>query len=400
MIAHEPHPSVNIIVTIPCFNEPNLNETLLSLANTKAHTGKAEVIVLINNAQDAEKHLVEQNLKTYSESIEFCKRATVEHLRFQIIYVSDFPQKHAGVGLARKTAMDEAVRRFAQIRNPHGIITGLDADCTVSDNYFLEIEKHFTEHPQSNCCSIHFEHPLVGDIFHSTQYQAITNYELHLRYFKHALAYTDFPYGYYTVGSSFAVRAETYAEQGGMNKKKAGEDFYFLQKIIALGKFSELKSATVYPSPRESDRVPFGTGAAIKKILTSDKTDYYTYNFAAFELLKDFYTKIPNLYYSPQSVKIHEILDRYLHKTDFYENLEKIRNNSTDIEIFTKHFVRIFNAFSIIRFLNDTRSDSTFPEVEITEATRILLSKLNHTYNTPTDFSSILKYFRKIDTST
>ena len=35
-----------------------------------------------------------------------------------------------GVGLARKTGMDEAVRRFNAINNPEGIILNLDADCT------------------------------------------------------------------------------------------------------------------------------------------------------------------------------------------------------------------------------------------------------------------------------
>ena len=42
-----------------------------------------------------------------------------------------------GVGLARKTGMDEAVRRFDIINNPEGVILSLDADCTVEHNYFV-----------------------------------------------------------------------------------------------------------------------------------------------------------------------------------------------------------------------------------------------------------------------
>ena len=92
-------------------------------------------------------------------------------------------------------------------------------------------------------------------------------YELHLRYLNLFSRFTGFPYAYHTIGSCFGVRAETYASQGGMNKRKAGEDFYFLHKIIPLGEFREINNTCVIPSPRESDRVPFGTGAAIGKYL-------------------------------------------------------------------------------------------------------------------------------------
>ena len=72
-----------------------------------------------------------------------------------------------------------------------------------------------------------------------------------------------FPFAFHTIGSSMAVRASSYMRQGGMNKRKAGEDFYFQQKIIPLCGFTECNSTVVYPSPRPSYRVPFGTGRAM-----------------------------------------------------------------------------------------------------------------------------------------
>ena len=72
----------------------------------------------------------------------------------------------------------------------------------------------------------------AGGKFDDNSYKAVWLYELHLRYYKQALQFTGFPYYYHTIGSAFAVNAEVYCKQGGMNRQKAGEDFYFLQKII------------------------------------------------------------------------------------------------------------------------------------------------------------------------
>ena len=43
--------------------------------------------------------------------------------------------------------------------------------------------------------------------------------------------FVGYPDSIYTIGSAFAVRAEAYMKQGGMNRRQAGEDFYFLYKL-------------------------------------------------------------------------------------------------------------------------------------------------------------------------
>ena len=50
-----------------------------------------------------------------------------------------------GVGLARKTGMDEAVRRFNSIDKPEGVILNLDADCLVEQNYFVSVYDELAE---------------------------------------------------------------------------------------------------------------------------------------------------------------------------------------------------------------------------------------------------------------
>ena len=71
------------------------------------------------------------------------------------------------------------------------------------------------------------------------------------------------------------MRAWAYVKQGGMNRRQAGEDFYFLQKISWLGPMTELANVIVHPSPRLSDRVPFGTGRAVGGFVSNGRLTTY-----------------------------------------------------------------------------------------------------------------------------
>ena len=49
------------------------------------------------------------------------------------------------------------------------------------------------------------------------------------------MKFAGYPWAMYTVGSAFAVTAEAYVKRGGMNRRQAGEDFYFLQNLAHIG---------------------------------------------------------------------------------------------------------------------------------------------------------------------
>ena len=52
----------------------------------------------------------------------------------------------------------------------------------------------------------------------------------------------------------------------------AGEDFYLLQQLSKTGcKIEMIEEAFVFPSDRVSDRVPFGTGKAVRDIVESGR---------------------------------------------------------------------------------------------------------------------------------
>lgn len=352
-----PVSNLNIVVVIPSYNEPDLLRSLQSLWNCNRPVSSIEVLIVINSPENADLQKLENNLNSKTEAEHWIKNHSEESFNFHIIFKPNLSEKFAGVGLARKIGMDEAAIRFNQINNEKGIILNFDADSVCDKNYLIEIEKHFKKYPGTKGISIYFEHPLSGD-FPENIYKAIWLYELHLRYYKLALQYTGFPYYFHTVGSAFAVNVNEYCKQGGMNRQKAGEDFYFLQKIIPLGNFFELNSTRVIPSPRTSDRVPFGTGAAMTKMSAMEDPEFLTYCFKAFQDLKAF-IELVDKFYQASADEVREltnvlpkILIKYLADNNFKEELKRAQDNSAELKSFRKQFFQWFNAFRIIRFLN------------------------------------------------
>lgn len=385
-----------LIVVIPCHNEPALNSSLQSLKNTLVPENVCiEVITVVNHGLNAPEDVVQQNQKTIVAAKKFAEENNTKEITFQTVEVFDMPPKKAGVGLARKTGMDEALRHFSKI-NKDGIIVCFDADSLCEENYFVEIIKHFKKYPKTPGCSIHFEHPIEGNEFSKEEYDAIILYELHLRYYKNALQYSGLPFVYHTIGSSMAVRASAYAKQGGMNKRKAGEDFYFLNKIIQLGNFSELNSTKVIPSPRISDRVPFGTGRAVGEIIESSQLGLHTYDFQIFNDLKEFVSLVSesgkNLEVSNLPFSVKEFIDVDI----FMSKVAEIAKNSTSEEAFVKRFFKVFDAFWVLKYVHFAR-DNFYKQVPVLDASNELLLTLNATDENMSSEQEALALFREID---
>ena len=389
-----PASATNIIVVIPCFNEPNILPTLQALSNCQKTKCNVEVIVVVNSSEDAPESILAQNKQTCNTFHKW-KQDYKGFINFELISVPDLPKKHAGVGLARKIGMDEAVARFDSLVTD-GIIVCFDADSTCSENYLVAIEQHFNDFPNTPGCSIAFEHPLEGDEFSSEIYAGIANYELHLRYYNQCLRIANLPYAYHTVGSSMAVKSSAYQKQGGMNKRKAGEDFYFIHKIIALGGFTELKSAKVYPSPRISNRVPFGTGKAIGDWIEKGEQTYYSYNLRIFEEIRNFLFMLPSLYDGKKELVIlNNSFITFLNQQQLQKNIQQIKANTKGFEAFEKRFFAWFDAFMVLKAVHFLR-DTAFPNQDLVTNSRVLLSNLGH-YPSAKNPKDLLLKFRDIE---
>src|SRR5690606_12885119 len=158
-------------------------------------------------------------------------------------------------GLARKIGLDHGARLC-----PDGVLISLDGDTAVEETYLASIAAHFREHPASRAAVVEYSHSLEG----STGFnEAMARYEIFMRYHVIGLSLAGSAYAFHTIGSAMACRSEAYAAVGGMARKQAGEDFYFLQALAKLGPMGYIGDTVVRPSARCSWRVPFGTGRAL-----------------------------------------------------------------------------------------------------------------------------------------
>ena len=163
------------------------------------------------------------------------------------------PEKQ-GVGLARKTGTDLALRLFrqGQIENP--MLLQTDADAVLPNNYFTALRT------QSGGAQVfrhqHFSTDPVTQM-------AADLYDLHQRYYEAGLAFAGSRYAYPSLGSCLAIHAETYAQVRGFPRRSAGEDFYLLNKTVKIAQVQINEEIELRLQARLSERVPFGTGPAL-----------------------------------------------------------------------------------------------------------------------------------------
>ncbi|WP_296622032.1 glycosyltransferase [Marivirga sp.] len=381
--------STIVSVVIPVYKEENLISTLKSLIACEKTAFPVEVLLVINHPENVGQEVKNQSIKTVHEINNFINE-TPSELTFHIIKAFDLPSKKAGVGLARKIGMDEAAYRFNSI-NQDGVILCFDADSQCQKNYLQEVEKHFSNNTNCTGASIHYEHPLYLD--NGEINEAIILYELHLRYYIQALKFTGYPYAFHTIGSSMAVRSSVYQKQGGMNQRKAGEDFYFLHKIIPLGNFHNISTTKVIPSARISDRVPFGTGRAMQEHQNQSKDLNLSYDFESFRLIKEFLGKIDCESFIEN---IPVVVLEFLKTSDLLSELEKIKSQSKNTDHFRNRFFEWFNGFKMLKLVHYLR-DNHYPEKELIMQSSELLREIGLQKNTELTALELLEIYRALD---
>ena len=401
LIKEAPAGNTGIIVVVPSYDEPGITCLLDSLALCTEPDCGVEVLIIVNAPAGAG----EESLLNNRESIVKIESWKKVHPGcFFNIYVIDLTSVNLegwGVGMARKTGMDEALRRFSRIINPDGIILNLDADCKVKSDYFTAVYSEMHNIKERSACSIYFEHPTSGDEFPRPVYKAIILYELHLRYFFQGLAFTGFPYVHHTVGSAIAVKALPYMKAGGMNRRMAGEDFYFIQKLAPAGGYFNLNQTTVFPSPRSSFRVPFGTGPVISRLTEKGDKTLMTYNFEAFKDIKTLFIMIDKIFYAENNDPefffndLPPGLKQFLGMKEWTEKIREIKENTSGIQSFRKRFFGWFNMFRIVKYLNSVH-DSLMKKKPVNECASELLIAAGKDFKSDNS-ADLLDYFRLLE---
>ncbi len=362
LIPHfDPPSDLEMVVVIPAYKESQLDLAVHSLLACSEVACRVILLIVINAPEQSSLDDLNLNQRAYEEIKQI---KGTDQITIQVVNIG-LPQKKAGVGLARKIGLDEAVRWFKKL-NHSGILVCFDGDCRCSDTYLSAIYSAY-KNQNLNAGILAYEHPLDLE-------SGIIPYELGLRYYTDSLRYSGYPNVHQTLGSCITINSDHYCKHGGMNTKKAGEDFYFLNKIVRKPGFAEINEALVYPAARISDRVPFGTGRALIGYQVDKENIISTYNPLIFEDIKIFMTSLPEIIQG-QSPNFPTAIQKFLNAVDFYQKLDKLLKNCRNLTSFYKQFYDWFDYFMILKMIHFSRD-----HVHTNTPLEAGLNHLNETY--------------------
>ncbi|MBT8385792.1 MAG: hypothetical protein KJO12_00140 [Ignavibacteria bacterium] len=383
---------INNVIVVPAIAEfENLETLLTSLVNNKPdYFSSTLVIFVINNKAVDNKEVKESNknsLKLFRTIIQqkngqnpLVHKLINSGLGIALIDASskgkELGEKVSGVGLARKIALDLALTVFDYSIETKKILIWLDADCKVDEDYLCKVVDEFNNKNLS-AATINFSHDVSGT---GELTKAIIPYEIFLRYYVLGLKYAKSPYAFHTIGSTIAIDHNAYIKAGGMNKKMAAEDFYFLQKVAKNFHIIEIKSTTVFPSSRHSWRVPFGTGRSITRTLSNTRNEFSLNDPLVFDVLKD-WLKIfnDNNINSTNDLiqeagKISQQLKIFLIHRKFPEHWDKILKNSKSSKQLKYQKQNWFDGFKTLKLIHHLR-DNSFQVINMFDAVDQLFLK-------------------------
>ncbi len=369
---------LDIAIVIPACNEyPTLFEMLESMyssyqkAQEKPNPYTIGFIVVVNNKKTASDKVKENNLQLLqclsNFSLANCPIITIDLTKPGF----ELPEAQ-GVGYARKYGMDFALLCDSTV------IACMDADTLVSENYCEELFTFYeqcklakeTKKPIPVGAVCHFDHQKNED----AKIEEISRqYENYMRFHSKKLKDCATPFWLWALGPTIVSSSYGYAGSAGMNKRVAGEDFYFLQSLVKLhiqqqnNGFSKddieqaldfpLLNCTVHPQSRYSDRVLFGTGKKLEDVKNGkDSILFYSddvYNSIKYFL--DLVTKSkgkPELFYDKVKEELPKIW-QFLETESFFSMWEKLyrQNKKSDKRVYSA-FHSWFDGLKILRLIH------------------------------------------------
>ena len=338
-------------MVIPAYGEyeylPNLLKSIEK--NSSLILKEIVVIIIINNSEKTNKIIKDNNKKTYELLIN-------NNYNFSIGIIDAFsknleiPHKNAGVGFARKIGMDLIL---PHLKNEHSLFFSTDADTIIDKNYFQIIINYFNNN-DVKAAVVGFKHI---DFKTQSLKKEIIHYEKILTETANKIKDSGSPYGYVSMGSAMICDKNAYVSVGGMPKKKATEDFYFLQELTKYCGVHTINKILVYPSSRSESRVYLGTGYRMIETKKGFKITSLSYSEQAFSYLKKWLkigTSSWNLNLTELLTKTTDVsvqLTNYIIKENIEIIWPKLQNTSSTKFHFINQFHCWFDGLKTIRFL-------------------------------------------------
>lgn len=341
-----------VVVVVPCYDEldnlPTLYDSLLKAGPDE--NGSVALLFVVNHPEDVSEERKIRSLKTF----EWLKKKGDEN-RLPIAILDLFspgvevPPEHAGAGYPRKAGLDAATGLTDPERSGNSLLVSLDADCEVSPDYFRVL----VSLARRGCAAAVLEYEHRCD--DPGNAGAIKEYEAWLRSYTEGLKYAGSPYAYHFIGSTMVCNVLTYVKAGGMNTRRAAEDFYFLEALAKITAVHTVEPALVFPSNRPSDRVIFGTGKAMTKRVETGEI-IKPYPLEAFTPLKNFLEVYHCQHHSAEELlRAIQLLDPsisgFLESYNFYRAMTRIHATSKTPQQLLRQKNLWFDALKTLRFV-------------------------------------------------
>lgn len=394
----------NNVIIIPAYDESfdDLKTVLDSIQNTE------NLIILVINAQENSPEKTKNKNEELINEIKndsqiMWKSKNPENISLQkynnnfILLVDrstnglQLPNK-TGVGLARKIAADIATKLIYEGKISSNWIHCTDADVILPSDYFEATRK------LNNYSAAIYPYIHRTDSSDQSHRNAMALYELSLRHYVMGLKSANSNFAFHTIGSTIAINSEAYTKVRGFPIRESGEDFYILNKLIKTGKIYRTISDSIILNGRISDRVPFGTGKSVQKIISfqKDENEFLFYHPQIFEQLRIFLSAINSTNDLSNVIDSFsdEVLSNTLDKIGAIDALRTAINSSKNPKIYLQHFHHWFDSFRTLKFVHTMR-DNYYPSMPIRE---IIKQPLYASYNFSSSHTleDLLGEFRKL----
>ncbi len=272
------------------------------------------------------------------------------------------PEKQ-GVGLARKIGADIALSLIHSKHIVRPWIYTSDADAHLPNDYFSALDNEGSSNYKAPCAAAIYPFKHLCD--DTPVGQATRLYERRMHQYVDGLHSAGSPYAFQTIGSAIAVAAKHYAQVRGFPKRSGGEDFYLLNKLAKTGAIKKLQEPEVIIEARQSDRVPFGTGPGVSKLLLEEniqqaKIFYHPQIFIALKTWLE--AMAMSRTHALNELPLPNSTLKVLHAIGASKAITAARNTSTSAPSYNKHLHTWFDAFKTLKFVHSLR-DSNYPNV-------------------------------------
>jgi hypothetical protein len=358
------YPQWDRVVVIPAWRESeSLKQTVFSIQKSAEFLNLSTLIILVLNGhpEDYEARLlIARDLNPKDEDLSKLDSQTA----LKIIQV-DRPS----VGNARKVGMDFAAKLFFEGHLTSPWLRTTDADVDVDLNYLID-----PLNDKSVAAEL-FNFIHTYEKLDAKAAEAHCLYDIFLRYYVAGLEFAGSPYAFHSLGSIISVHAHSYVNVRGFPDRDAAEDFYLLNKLAKVGDIKTREDAPIKIEGRLSDRVPFGTGRGVSKILETltAQEDYNCYDPKIFselktwlDLLREF--SVHNNLEIFKSVS-SPALQAYIKDFNIIAEVQKLPLETPKPSLRYRHLMNWFDGFRTLKFAHYIR-DRFYPSVSWSSALR------------------------------